>query len=220
MKIPYTLKLIYRDRLKYLKVLFFYGIVIKILNFLTFGEFRENYGDFHFKDNFDRYPIDGLNNYTERIAGTLVYFIKTLPFKEKQRVLLAGEDNKVKAAYSGVLGSENIVTAGLSPEADFNWNFENNPPKNIGQFDLIISQAVIEHLINPFKHLSDLSKLISKNGFLLVQAVIPGFGYHRVPIDCFRFYPDWFEEAAKKLGLKVEDKGIHNAQICYKFRKV
>ncbi len=134
-------------------------------------------------------------------------------------ILLAGEDNKVKEKYRTSFGFKRIVTTGFSQDADLFWNFEHDIPKGIGKFDLIISQAILEHIIDPFKHISDLSKLLKPNGFLIVQTVIPGFGYHRVPIDCFRFYPDWFEEVAKRLELKVVDKGIYHAQICYKFSK-
>ena len=46
-----------------------------------------------------------------------------------------------------------------------------------------------------------------------------GFNYHRYPVDCVRFYPDWFEEVAKRVGLQVQDKHIRNSGITYKYKK-
>lgn len=219
MKIPYTLKLICKYKFSYLKLLFFYGIIVKLTNWLTFGQYKKLYGNFHFKDNCDSFPVEGLGNYTGIIAGMIVYFLNTIhEDKKRLRVLLAGEENKVKKVYREKLGFKKVFTAGLS-NTDFFWNFENNPPKDIGKFDVIVSQAILEHLLNPYKHISDLSRLLNKRGFLVVRTNMPGFSYHRCPIDCFRFFPDWFEEIAQRLDMEVVDKAIHNAQITYKFRK-
>jgi len=69
------------------------------------------------------------------------------------------------------------------------------------------------------KHVSDLASLLDEGGYLIVHTVLPGFFYHRVPIDCFRFYPDWFEVVAMRLGLRVVDKQISVFNITYKFQK-
>jgi hypothetical protein len=84
---------------------------------------------------------------------------------------------------------------------------------------MIISQATLEHLINPFKHFCDLASLVDEDGYLIIHTVLPGFFYHRVPIDCFRFYPDWFEIVSEKLGLEIVDKQISVFSITYKFRR-
>ncbi len=99
-----------------------------------------------------------------------------------------------------------------------------NPPPPIELLDqrfyLIISQATLEHLIDPYKHLKDLVDLLDDDGRLVVHSVLPGFLYHRYPIDCFRFYPDWFEEVSKRLKLDVEDRQISVFNLTYKLRKV
>jgi len=89
----------------------------------------------------------------------------------------------------------------------------------MGQYQLIISQAILEHLINPYKHISDLHRLLEPGGHLIVHSVLPGYFYHRYPVDCLRFYPDWFEEAAARLGFHVVAKHIHRGHIFYKLRK-
>lgn len=50
--------------------------------------------------------------------------------------------------------------------------FINNSIKNKNRFDIIVIQNVLEHVINPEKLISNLSKLLCKNGHLLVQVPI------------------------------------------------
>ena len=50
----------------------------------------------------------------------------------------------------------------------------------------------------------------------------PGGPYHRHPIDACRFYPDWFEEIAKRLNLNIIKKRINDNKlnnIFYMFQK-
>ena len=83
----------------------------------------------------------------------------------------------------------------------------------MGQFDLIISQAILEHLLNPYKHMYDLASLLAPKGFLIIHTVCPGHPYHRHPIDACRFYPDWFEEIAKRLNLNIIKKRIKDNKL-------
>jgi hypothetical protein len=49
--------------------------------------------------------------------------------------------------------------------------------------------------------------------------VTPGFPYHRHPVDCMRFFPDWFEEVGKRLDLTVQDRFIGDDHIVYRYLK-
>ena len=89
----------------------------------------------------------------------------------------------------------------------------------MGKFDLILSQAMLEHLLNPYKHVFDLSQMLNPGGKLVLHTHIPGFNYHRFPIDCVRFYPDWFEAIAERLNLSVYDRYIGDMRICYTLEK-
>ncbi|UCH45087.1 MAG: hypothetical protein JSV11_12470, partial [Nitrospiraceae bacterium] len=112
-----------------------------------------------------------------------------------------------------------VLTAGLS-DADYIWNFEEDIPVIKNTVDLVISQAIFEHLLNPYKHLHDLSNLIQSTGYIIIHTVIPGFPYHRHPIDSLRFFPDWFEEAAQRFHLKIIKKRIKDTHIFYMYQKV
>jgi len=103
---------------------------------------------------------------------------------------------------------------------DFQWNYEKNPPPDIPQVDLIASQAIIEHLVDPFKHLADCYNLLKPGGHMVFSTVIPGFQYHRYPVDCLRFFPDWFEGVARKLDAEVVMRSLGSSTlIAYAFRK-
>lgn len=134
------------------------------------------------------------------VRGELVHALQKIA-KPQQTLLLAGERNVAKPIYSQIarIASEQIVTAGLHDDMDYSWNYEQPPPK-MPAFDIVISQAMLEHLVDPYRHVCDCYSLLKPGGTMILHTVMPGFKYHRFPVDCFRFYPDWFEEVAKRLG--------------------
>jgi hypothetical protein len=222
MKFKIYYKLFKKHGWKYFRALIVYGIITKLLNWDTFKRLN-NFGDFHFKDDYSGYAILSAGNKTGFVNGGIVKFIKDIE-EPINNALLTGEPNYVKNTYAELLriNQDKIFTAGIDKDVDFFWNFEKNIPQDLSlkKFSLIVSQSMLEHLIDPFKHISDLIILLDNNGYLIIDTVMPGLGYHRFPIDCFRFYPDWFEEIAKRKKLKVVDKHITHAQIYYKFKKV
>lgn len=190
-----------------------------LLHMKTDAHFSRLYGDFHFGESLDRYAIKGLAQESGKIYGAVAYFLKSLP-SPPANLFLPGENNQVKPAYARLLNLDvgRIVTAGILQDMDVRWNFEEDPPL-LWQYDCIVSQSMLEHLLDPYKHVRDCVTLLRPGGHLILHTMMPGFNYHRYPIDCMRFYPDWFEEIAKRMALIVVDKYIHNARITYLFRK-
>ncbi|MCK4866792.1 MAG: methyltransferase domain-containing protein, partial [Alphaproteobacteria bacterium] len=135
-------------------------------------------------------------------------------------VLLAGEGAEAKAAYASVIGAspDIVVTAGLHDDADHRWDFEDVPPEIEG-FQCVVSHAMLEHLVDPYRHMRDLGNLLAPGGQLVVYTVTPGFPYHRHPVDCMRFFPDWFEEVGKRMELMVQDRFIGDDHIVYRYLK-
>lgn len=180
---------------------------------------EREYGDFRLDEDLSHKHIRGLSKESGSIRGIIADNVE----KTRQgcrRVLLPGEYNADKKFYEDlfVLPDEDIVTAGLGEDMDFEWNLERDPPE-MGTFDYIVSQAMLEHLLNPYKHVVDLVELLKPGGFLILHTVVPGFRYHRFPIDCVRFFPDWFEEIGSRLGLRVVDRYIGELRICYTYVK-
>ncbi|MEW5786236.1 MAG: methyltransferase domain-containing protein [Pseudomonadota bacterium] len=190
-----------------------------LLHNKTDYRFAEHYGDFHFGQSFDSFAIKGLAQESGKIYGAIVKFLREIPTPVRS-VLLPGENNRVKPVYARMLDLDEsrILTAGILDDMDVQWNFE-FPPEFGQRFDCIVSQSMLEHLIDPYSHVRDCAALLNPGGHLVIHTMMPGFNYHRYPVDCFRFYPDWFEEVAKRLGLQVADKYIHNARITYKLCK-
>lgn len=139
-----------------------------------------------------------------------------------EKVLLDGDNKSVAGQFKErfSFSKADVLTAGIDGNYDYIWNFEDDYPVDMPEdFDLIISQAMFEHLINPFKHFEDFSKLLKQGGYLIVHSHLPGYTYHRYPIDAVRFFPDWFEFSAKKTGLKIKRKFMRNFHLIYLFEK-
>jgi hypothetical protein len=181
--------------------------------------FSKHYGDFRSDEDYSGYEIGNLPKESGIIRGEIVKAIHDIP-DAVSRVLLPGESNAVKYAYADLfsLDEKDIVTAGLYDDVDFTWNFEDDPPA-FGKFPCILSQAMLEHLIDPYKHVKDLTGALEEGGYLILHTVIPGFPYHRYPVDCVRFFPDWFEEVSKKLKLEIFSKYVGQLRILYNLRK-
>ncbi|HFS85234.1 MAG TPA: hypothetical protein ENK72_01285 [Epsilonproteobacteria bacterium] len=184
-----------------------------------YPQLHKTYDDFKLDTDYSHKHLYGLSKESGAIRGVIVDIVESLPHPVSH-VLLPGEYNTDRHHYAKLfnLDVNAIVTAGLGGDMDHEWNYENNPPQ-MGKFDLIISQAMLEHLLNPYKHVSDLSLMLEEGGTLILHTHTPGFQYHKYPIDCLRFYPDWFEEVAKRLGLVVYDRYIGDLRICYTLHK-
>lgn len=184
-----------------------------------YPQITKQYGNFRLDQDYSDQHIKGLSKESGTIRGVIVDIVKN-EAQKPNRVLLPGEYNTDKNQYSKLfdIDVENIVTAGIGDDMDFQWNYEEEPPE-MGKFDLIISQAMLEHLLNPYKHVVDLSQMLNPGRKLILHTHIPGFPYHRYPIDCVRFFPDWFETVAKRLNLLVYDRYIGDLRICYTLHK-
>ena len=166
---------------------------------------QESYGGFD-KTDYEEFTLRGIPNESAGCAGEFIKWGQDIT-PPPDRVLLAGESRNVVEFMRHSFRERALYTTGLS-NVDYEWDFEKDPPSSMGEFDLVISQAIMEHLLNPYKHICDLASITAPGGFLLVHGAGPGFPYHRFPIDACRLYPDWFEETAKRLNLLVVRKRI------------
>lgn len=179
----------------------------------------EQYGELHSVIDWKDFSVAGVKNESKQVFGLVAKTIRDIS-TPIHAMLLAGEDRSAVPVYASIanIPSENISTAGLHENADHTWDFE-YPPPTIGPFDCIVSHAILEHLIDPYGHIRDLITLLRPAGSLVVFTVAPGFPYHRHPIDCVRFFPDWFETVANRLGLEIKDRFFGDERIMYRFLK-
>ncbi len=180
--------------------------------------FVRHYGPFTTPADISASEIGGLEKTSGQIRPELVQFVEQAAAQRPvTRVLLPGEPKAVVAAYAKWLRIDpgRIVTAGLNEGDDFDWNFENDPPPSLGAYSLIVSQAMLEHLIDPYKHVRDLFAALDEHGDLILHTVTPSFDYRRCPIDCVRFFPDWFENVADRIGAEVAGRFVGHWRIMY-----
>ena len=177
------------------------------------------FGDLRSEADWKSLMVKGLENESSQIFGLVVQTIRDIEAPLKS-MLLAGEAASAKQVYAEIAGIpvQNITTAGLHDDADHKWNFE-EAPAQIGRYQCIVSYAILEHLIDPYRHVRDLSDLLDSGGNLVIFTVSPGFPYHRHPIDCVRFFPDWFETVGERLGLEIADRFYGSERIMYRYRK-
>jgi len=193
-----------------------YFLSIQIFNITLKSRFKRIYGDFDNED-YKEYELNNLPNESTSYDGEIIKWAKDNLPKDGD-VLLCGEGDNVKDIFKECLSTNHISTSALS-NSDFNWNFEEDLPKGIKKYDLIISRSMFEHLIDPYKHFKDLVSLLKPSGILIVSTASQFCPYHRYPIDSLRFFPDWFEEISKRFKLNILKKKLRFVFISYMFQK-
>lgn len=185
------------------------------------GSVTDAHGAFLDGRKFAAKIVTGLASESTVILGEVVHALRAAA-QPADVLLLAGDRNSAKPAYARITGipERRIYTAGLHDEMDYRWNYDLAPPDTMPQVALIASHAMLEHLTDPYLHLSSCYRLLSPGGHAIIHTVMPGFQYHRHPVDCLRFYPDWFEGVALRLGAQVVMRLISTeAHIVYCLHK-
>ena len=77
-----------------------------------------------------------------------------------------------------------------------------------GKYGLIIDQANLEHVYDPFGMCRVLTSGLAPKGVYVLYTVAQGVPYHGYPRDYFRFMIDWFYDLPRWLGNTVELAGF------------
>lgn len=197
-----------------------HSLTLLLLNFETEKQFANNYGNFNRDRDLRGHRVPNPGSEGGALIGDIIFLAKSVELGSRN-LLLAGDRLDVKKIWHPIFPQSQIYTCGIH-EMDEYWNFDEPIPDSLKtkQFGLIVSHAMIEHLFDPVQHVRDLISLLEPGGNLILHSVLPGFFYHRVPIDCYRFYPDFFESVSSRLGLSVVEKQISAFNITYKYRRM
>ena len=138
-------------------------------------------------------------------------------------VLLVSENNIVKKHFNTIYPSWNITTTdyfdNMGEEVDLKLNLCETW-SNLNSYDKIINQATFEHLYDPVTALKNLANSLKLNGEIYLHTHVPGFIYHQVPRDYFRFHPDWFIDAEQFIGkIKLKELYISNNHIFVLYKR-
>ena len=141
------------------------------------------------------------------------------------KVLLVSEGAQAKQEFAHQYPNWKIQTIDLFPEiaeshvCDLIGDIaalEN--PLETGKYDLIINQATLEHVYNPFQAISNMFVALRPGGILVSHTHPPGFEYHSYPRDYFRFMIDWWIDLPKLVkGIELLElfEGYHHVFSCY-----
>ena len=161
-------------------------------------------------DNCLAYRVETPNE-SKFYHGQIMHWVRHLA---PVTILLAGEERDVAPIIGNEVGASLVETAGLHG-ADYLWDFNLIPPDRLAQqrYDIVITQAIFEHILNPYGLLSFLSLLARPGGHVIIHTHLPGFPYHKHPIDCLRYFSDWFEAVAPHRNLEVVEIVADSAHL-------
>ena len=77
-------------------------------------------------------------------------------------------------------------------------------PFGDNEFDTVICTEVLEHVEDPFKLISEISRILKGGGYAIISSAWAA-PYHREPKDYWRFSPDAYELLARRSGLEITE---------------
>ena len=120
----------------------------------------------------------------------------------ESKVLLVSETTKVKHAFESLYPHWTILTldkfteltdAATAEGCDILGDICASPsPLSSHSFDLIINQATLEHVYDPFGAMRNLLASLNPGGIIVSHTHPPAMIYHSFPRDYFRFMKDWW----------------------------
>jgi len=126
--------------------------------------------------------------------------------KEKIKVLDVGSYD-VNGSYKDVFKNSRYEYIGLDIEKGPNVDIVLENPYDWSQvgtdtFDIVISGQTFEHTEFFWITLAEMVRVLKKGGLLCI--IVPnGFGEHRYPVDCYRFFTDGMIAMARYVSLEI-----------------
>jgi len=125
--------------------------------------------------------------------------------KEKIKVLDVGSYD-VNGSYKHLFDEQKYEYTGLDMEEGPNVDITLKNPYDWSEieadtFDIVISGQAFEHIEFFWITMSEMTRVLKKNGLLCVIAP-NGFGEHRHPVDCYRFLSDGMVALARYVSLE------------------
>ena len=111
------------------------------------------------------------------------------------------------ATYREIFSNDRFTYIGLDMEEGPNVNIAVKSPYKWTEVednfcDIVISGQAFEHIEFPWLTIKEISRVVKPNGLICIIAP-NGFGLHRVPTDCWRYYSDGMIALAKWAGLEI-----------------
>lgn len=177
----------------------FFNIEIKRVNNAFENKVFKSHSHWDYSP-YDTYWIGGrfqVSNFSNGYHGILKQWWDY--YNKGVSCLLISENNKVKSEFQIQYPEWRFQTLDFydnkGEPVDIKVNLCDALPSKIDSaFDLIICQATLEHLYDPFMAMKNMSSLLNDKGVVVIHTHVPGYYYHPYPRDYLRFHPDWFED--------------------------
>ena len=111
----------------------------------------------------------------------------------------------VNGSYRNVFSNKKYLYTGLDIEKGRNVDYIPSAPYDwkelqTDSFDIVISGQALEHIEFFWLTLAEMTRILKKDGLLCIVAP-RGFGEHRHPVDCYRFFTDGMVALARYVNL-------------------
>lgn len=141
-------------------------------------------------------------NLSQAYHRTLIEYMKHYGVGDS--ILLVGEPEACKSVFYNHFGNVTVDVLSYSGERGENYINDLNILTDFDKtYSTVFSQAVLEHVCRPSIYVENLSRLTKTGGHIVLMSVGPKFGYHRFPIDCVRFFKDFYEDLQRYIPIKL-----------------
>lgn len=141
------------------------------------------------------------------------------------KCLLISENNKVKESFEKEYPKMDFRTLdyydNMGEEVDFGFDICSQKVSEIQEeFGLILCQATLEHLYDPWNAMKNMKNLLTDSGVILIHTHVPGYYYHPYPRDYLRYHPDWFLDLEKFMeNIKLKELIVKDFHIFALYQK-
>lgn len=144
-------------------------------------------------------------NTTQGFHGILIFWLEqilnNIDSKNSKNILLSSENKSTRFWFENRYTNQKHkfvctdISGNVDVKYDMNKNYEDIHQKfNNEKFDIIFSQAQLEHLTRPDNFLLNCLNLLKEDGFIILMTQGTKFEYHNFPRNYMHFFKDYFED--------------------------
>lgn len=137
------------------------------------------------------------------------WFVETYArqFSDPEIKVLDVGSYDVNGSYRSFFSDTRFLYTGLDMEAGPNVDIVPAAPYDWAEigtdtFDIVISGQAFEHIEFFWKTMEEMARVLRPGGLMCVIAP-NGFGEHRYPVDCYRFFTDGLVALARYVGMDI-----------------
>lgn len=174
-----------------------------------------NFKNYYGMDHFIKSP-----NLSGGFHGLSFQYIKKY-FKENNSMLLIAENSQVNDTFKAHFPSIQVVNLGYEGSVGQKYHIDLNKEQIfVNSYDMVFSQALLEHVCNPVQCVKNMANLCKTDGYIFIHTVNSQMPLHRYPIDCLRFYEDWFKDICNYLPIELVEYDEWGAHCFAAYKKL